>query len=167
MRYTKSIFFVVLILLLMIGSRTKEIKLTEGIQPGNLAPEIHWQDINLKSNHFTVLQFWAAYDAYSRMLNARMHNVISQLDTEDIRLISVSFDENEAVFDGIVKVDRLNRSTQFNDPKGKTSGIFKSYRLKSGFSNFLINPEGVIVAKNVNPNDIRRHVERSETSENY
>jgi DUF4097 and DUF4098 domain-containing protein YvlB len=35
----------------MIGSSTKEIRLTEGIQPGNLAPKIHWQEqkINLEN----------------------------------------------------------------------------------------------------------------------
>ena len=160
MRYLKSILFLVLVYLLMLGSRTEEIRLTEGIQPGNLAPEINWQDINLKSNKFTLLQFWAGYDAHSRMMNVRMHNAISKLKTENIRLISVSLDENEAVFEGIVKAEQLNPETQFNDPRGKNSEIFKAYRLQSGFTNRLINPEGVIVAKNVNPNEIPGYIEQ-------
>ena len=157
MKYLKMIPFV-LVCLLMMGARTKEIRLTEGIQPGNLAPGIYRQDINLKGNKFVVLQFWAAYDAYSRMINAQMHNVISHLDSDDIRLISVSLDENEAVFEGIVKTEQLNPATQFNDPRGKKSEIFKVYRLKSGFNNWLINPEGVIVAKNLNPKEISGYI---------
>ena len=159
MRYLKATLFITLVFFLMIGSRTKEIELTEGIQPGNLAPEINWQDINLKGSKFTLLQFWAAYDAQSRMINTQMHNVISSLETDDIHLVSVSFDENEAVFEGIVKVEHLNPATQFNDPRGKKSGIFKDYRLKSGFTNLLINSEGVIVAKDVNPKEIPGFIE--------
>jgi hypothetical protein len=158
MRYLKSIFFLLLTALLMTGSQIKEVKLTEGIQSGNLAPEINLQGVNLKGNTLTLLQFWAAYDAQSRMVNAQMYNVISQLKTANIRLVSISMDENEAVFEGIIKADNLNPATQFNDPKGKNSDIFKSYHLKSGFNNWLINSNGVIVAKNVNPKEIYNYV---------
>jgi len=158
MRYLKSIFFLGLVSLLIMGSITKEIKLTKGIQSGNLAPEIHWQGINLKGNKFVLLQFWAAYDAQSRMINVQMHNAISQMKTDNIRLVSVSLDEDKAVFEGIVIADHLDPATQFNDPRGKNSEIFKTYRLNSGFTNWLINPEGIIVAKNVNPKDISKYI---------
>ena len=158
MRYLKSILFLVLAYFLMMGSRTKEIRLSEGIQPGNLAPEINRQGINLKDNQFTLLQFWTAYDARSRMLNTQVHNVISRLETDTIRLISIALEENEAVFEGVVKADRLNRATQFNDPRGRKSEIFKTYRLKSGFTNFLIDSKGIIVAKNVKPQEITRYI---------
>ena len=161
MRYLKAIFFFVLISLLMMGSGTKEIRITEGIQPGNFAPEINRQDLHLKSDKFTLLQFWAAYDAYSRMLNAQMHNVISHLESEDIRLISVSFDENKAVFEGIIKTEHLIPATQLNESEGEKSEIFKTYRLESGFTNLLINPEGIIVAKNVKPKEIFGYIEQS------
>jgi len=146
--------------LLFTGLSEKEVKLTEGIQPGNLAPEINLQDqdINLKSNKFVLLQFWAAYDAHSRMVNAQMNNVISHLESDDIRLVSISFDKNEAVFEGIVKTEHLDPTTQFNDPRGENSELFKRYRLNSGFSNLLINSEGVIVAKNVNPKEIPGYI---------
>ncbi|MCL1932586.1 MAG: thioredoxin family protein [Candidatus Azobacteroides sp.] len=160
MRYLKPTLFLLLVCFLIMGSQTKEVKLTEGIQPGNLAPEINRQDINLKGKKFVLLQFWAAYDARSRMLNAQMHNVISQSGTEDIRLVSVSFDENEAVFKGVVKADRLNPATQFNDPQGKNSEIFKTYHLESGFGNRLINSEGIIIAKDVNPQEILGYIGR-------
>lgn len=158
MRYLKPILFLLLVCFLIMGARTKEVKLTEGIQPGNLAPGINRQDIDLKGNKFVLLQFWAAYNARSRMLNVQIHNVISQSGTEDIRLVSVSFDENEAVFKGVVKADRLNPATQFNDPQGKNSEIFKAYHLESGFGNCLIDSEGVIIAKNVSPKEISGYI---------
>ena len=154
MKYLKAILPFVLLCLVMMGTGSKEIRLTEGIQPGNLAPAIHWQGINLKSNTFTLLQFWAAYDAHSRMLNVQMHNVISHLNENEIRMVSISLDENEAVFEGIVKAEHLNPATQFNDPRGKKSEIFKTFHLQAGFNNWLINPDGIIVATNVNPKEI-------------
>jgi len=154
MRYLKSTLFLLSVYLLIMGARTNEIKLTKGIQPGNLAPEIQWQGINLKGNHFVLLQFWAAYDAHSRMVNVQMHNAISNLKTDDVRLVSISLDENKAVFEGIVRAEHLDPATQFNDIRGKNSGFFKTFRLNSGFTNWLINSEGIIVAKNINPKDI-------------
>jgi hypothetical protein len=140
------------------GLTTKEIKLTEGIQPGNLAPEFNRQDVKLSGKNYVLLQFWAAYDANSRVINTRMHNVISRLETDEIQLISVSMDENEAVFEGIIKADDLNPATQFNEPTGRKSGVYKAYRLKSGFNNWLIDSNGVIVAKNVNPTEIAGYI---------
>ena len=154
MRYFKTILLLSLFCFLMMGLSTKNTHPREGIQPGNLAPEFHRQDISLKGNKYTLLQFWASYDARSRMLNAQMHNVISQLGTEDICMVSVSMDENEAVYEGIVKAEHLKPATQFNDSQGKKSEIFKAYRLKSGFTNWLIDSKGVIVAKDLNPKEI-------------
>ena len=149
-----------MVFLLITGSRTKEIRLTEGIQPGNLAPEIHWQDIDLKGKKFVLLQFWAAYDAQSRMQNVQIYNAVSQLETKDIRLVSISLDESRAVFEGIVKADHLDPDTQFNDPRGKNSKMFSDYRLNAGFTNWLIGPDGVIIAKNLNPKEISGYVDR-------
>ena len=160
MKHLKSILFLSALCLLMMGLRTNETNLSKGIQPGNLAPEINRYGICLKGDKFTVLQFWAAYDANSRMLNAQMHNVIARMGTDDLRLVSVSMDEDEAVFEGIVKAEHLNPTTQFNDSRGKESEIFKAYRLKSGFSNWLIDPKGVIIAKNVNPKQISGYIGR-------
>jgi hypothetical protein len=158
MRYLKRILFLSLISLFIAGSGTKEIKLTEGIQPGNLAPGIDLQEIDLNGKNYVLLQFWAAYDGKSRALNTRMHNVIAHLETDEIQLISVSLDESKAVFEGIVKTDELNPATQFNEPKGRNSEVFKNYHLESGFNNWLIDSNGVIVAKNVNPKEITGYV---------
>jgi hypothetical protein len=154
MRYLIRIFLLLGLALLYVGAGTKEIKLTEGIQPGNLAPEINLQGVNLEGNAYVLVQFWAAYDPQSRVKNTRMYNVISRSKTGNVRLVSISLDENPAVFRGIMKTDHLDEGTQFNVPDGKNSVVFKKYRLKTGFSNWLIDSNGVIVAKNLSPAEI-------------
>lgn len=166
MRYLKPISFLILAFLLMIGSGVKETKLIGGIQRGNFAPKINLQDIKLENKKLVLLQFWAAYDSQSRVLNVQMHNIITRLGRDAIQLVSVSFDENRAVFEGVIKADQLNPATQFNEPKGRNSEIFKTYRLKSGFCNWLINPEGIIIAKNVSPNEIVEYIKRQSSLTN-
>jgi hypothetical protein len=154
MRYFIRISFVLGTVFLCISAGTKEIKLTEGIQPGNLAPEIKLQDIEIKGNSYVLVQFWAAYHPQSRLENTMMHNVISKSKTENLQLISISLDDNKAVYQGVVKTDHLDETTQFNEPAGKYSELFKQYRLKNGLNNWLIDSNGIIVAKNISSTEI-------------
>ena len=151
MRYLKWISLALAIAVLFLGAGSRETKLTEGIQPGNLAPEIHWQGIDLKGDGYVLLQFWAAYDPQSRFENTRMYHVISRSGIAGLRMISISFDESTAVFQGIIKTDHLDEATQWNEERGTRSALFKAYRLKAGFGNYLLDSKGVIVAKNVSP----------------
>jgi hypothetical protein len=148
----------VLIAFLYMGAGTKETKLTEGIQPGNLAPEINLQGVDLKGNGSVLVQFWAAYDPQSRLENTRMYNKISRSKSTNLRMISISLDENPAVFQGIIKTDHLNEASQWNEVSGTQSALFKDYRLKNGFGNYLLNSNGVIVAKNLSPTEVLERV---------
>ncbi|MDH8701912.1 thiol-disulfide isomerase/thioredoxin [Dysgonomonadaceae bacterium PH5-43] len=161
MRYIFRIAFVAVVALLFVGAGNKEVRFTEGIQPGNLAPAINLQGIDLVNSDFVVLQFWAAYDPYSRAENTLMHNAISKLRNEKVKLVSVSLDKNTAVFKGVVKSDRLNETTQFNEPLGEKSDVYRKYRLNKGLGNWLINSEGVIVAKNVSHDEILKLIENN------
>ncbi len=150
MRYVKFFLLVTLIPFLM-GNSTKEETFTKGIKPGYLAPEINKRgvDIRIKSNEYVLLQFWAAYDGESRKQNILFNNEICRLNSENLKMISISFDEKKSVFEQTVKADKLNIPYLFYNESGKLSGIYKSYHLEDGFSNMLINPQGVIIAKNI------------------
>jgi hypothetical protein len=145
------IFLASAIVLLYMGAGIGEAKLTEGIHPGNLAPEIKLQGVDIKGNGYVLVQFWAAYDPQSRLENVRMHNAISRSGIENLRMVSISFDENQAIVQGIIKSDRLDEAHHRNEANGTRSPLFKSYRLKTGFGNYLVDAKGVIVAKNIGP----------------
>lgn len=154
MRRFIRILFILGIPFLFAGASTTDIKLNEGIQVGNLVPKIALQNVDLESDGYVLLQFWASYNPESRVKNVKMHNIISQSKMEYLRLVSISFDENSAIFQGIIKADHLNELTQLHDPEGINSELFKSFHLEKGFGNWLINQKGVIVAKNISPSDI-------------
>ena len=100
--------------------------------------------------------FWAGYDAPSRMENIRFAREIDKSEIENISLVSVSFDTSRKVFEETIKRDGLNTATQFYDKDGSQSDIFDNYRLNKGFASYLISPEGVIIAKDPNPEQLTK-----------
>lgn len=153
MRYLKSASLLLFIIFMMSGGK-KEVRLTEGIQPGNLAPVINMQGIDLKESDYILVQFWSPSDPQSRMENTRMHNVITQRSEKDIRLVSISLDENEAVFKGVIKADKLNGNTQYRQSDLLTPETIKKHRLSSQSKNWLVDSKGMIINTGLNTEDI-------------
>lgn len=144
--------------LLGIAAGPKEAKLTEGMNPGDLAPRIEIQGNDAAKIHFqnpqgtyTLLNFWAAYDAESRIRNILLWNKVNKLGAGKVAFRSVSFDTKESIFIETVRADRLDASTQLWDSRGVESDYYREYGLDKGFKNFLIDSKGVIVAANLTP----------------
>jgi hypothetical protein len=96
---------------------------------------------------YVLLSFWASYDADSRMRNATLSHVADQ--NESVEMVSVSFDDYKSVFNETIKKDQISTSKCFVELDGKKSDIYKTYRLHKGFKNYLLDKNGVIIAKNV------------------
>ncbi len=149
MRYVRLFLFLLVVSFLM-GSGTKESTFTKGIKKGCLAPEVNLQGVDLKDgDEYVLLQFWAAYDAESRKQNALLTNKISRLDLEHFKMISISFDETKSVYEQAIQADLSDVSSQFNDTRGKYSEIYEQFRIENGFGNWLIDPQGVIIGRNL------------------
>ncbi len=143
--------------LLGMSAGSKKAKLTEGVNPGDLAPRIEFLVNYAKASfhnqlgRYTLLNFWAAYDAESRARNVQLANEVNKFGPDKIAMCSISMDEKESIFTETVKIDKLDLSTQFHEGLGKESELYKKYDLRKGFKTFLINDEGVIIAANVTP----------------
>ena len=156
-------FFVVLITisflsLSFVGKDTP----TEGLNIGDRAPEFkicgEKQLMNLKDLHgkYVLLSFWASYDAPSRTLNATLNYAVSQAD--NVEMVSVSFDEYKSIFNETIKKDRITTSNCFVELNGNDSEVFKTYRLHKGFKNFLLDENGVIIAKNIQASQLTSYL---------
>lgn len=156
----KAYVLIASVALFTMSAGTKKAQHTEGVNPGDLAPGIEslGNESNLRfqnhSGRYTLLNFWAAYDAESRARNVQLSNEINKLSSDKIAMCSVSLDERESIFTETVKTDKLDVNTQFHDELGKESELYKKYDLKKGFRNFLINDKGVIIAANVTPAEL-------------
>jgi hypothetical protein len=147
--------------LLNTSAASKDVR-SEGLSPGDLAPRIeslgNERNFNFQnhSNRYTLLNFWAAYDAESRVRNIKLANEVERLGVDRIAMCSISMDESRSIFLETVRIDNLSQTMQFHTEAGKSSKLYRQYNLKKGFSNFLIDEAGVIVAKNVTPENLKQ-----------
>ena len=166
MKYVKWIFVV-----LLIGSLTSFVekdKPTGGLNVGDIAPDFKIQSMSAgqplaelsdMKGKYVLLSFWASYDAHSRMQNASLSNVLrSASRNENVEMVSVSFDEYQSIFKETVRKDQIVTPTCFVETKGESSGLFKKYRLGRGFTNYLLDDNGVIIAKNISAAELSAYL---------
>lgn len=165
MRYVKWIFVV-----LLISSLTSFIgkdKSTGGLNVGDIAPDFLIQsmlakqstaDLSEMRGEYVLLSFWASYDAQSRMLNASLSNALRSTSRNHVKMVSVSFDEYTSIFQETIRKDQIVTPTCFVETKGKSSDLFKKYRLGRGFTNYLLDDNGIIVAKNISAAELSAYL---------
>lgn len=165
MKYLKYFLIAGFSFIMLASTTTKNTKPSEGIYPGDLFPIIK----NLKDKKGTELNlsdlrgqkvlvnFWAAYDAQSHLENVLMTKKIQQAKSS-VRMISVSFDESEAVFEKTIAMDRIDISNQYRLDSECQKDLKKRYRLEKGFKSYLIDENGEILAMNLNSQNIEKYL---------
>ena len=163
MKYVKWIFVV-----LLIGSLTSFVekdKPTGGLNVGDIAPDFKIQSMSAgqplaelsdMKGKYVLLSFWASYDAQSRMQNVSLSNVLRS--SRNVEMVSVSFDEYQSIFKETIRKDQIVTPTCFVETKGEFSGLFKKYRLGRGFTNYLLDENGVIIAKNISASELSAYL---------
>lgn len=163
MRHVKWIFVVLLICSLT--AFVEKDKPTRGLSEGDVAPDFKIESTseeqpafklaNMKGR-YVLLSFWASYDAQSRMQNVSLSNVLRS--SRNVEMVSVSFDEYQSIFKETIRKDQIVTPTCFVETKGESSGIFKKYRLGRGFTNYLLDDNGVIIAKNISAAELSAYL---------
>ncbi len=156
MKYVKWLFVVLLTSLL--ASFAGKGEPAEGLDVGDMAPDFEIraasgsQSVHGLSDlkgRYVLLSFWSSYDAQSRMRNVSLNNALRALAGGNVELVSVSFDEYESVFEETVRKDGISAPFCFVETRGESSGLYRKYRLNRGFSNYLLDGDGVIIARNI------------------
>ncbi len=155
----KPIFVVLVFSSLISLSFNERSTSTDKLSLGDKAPELvlgdnNKQMLNLQnpSGDYTLLSFWASYDAVSRMENAKMDRMLKQ--SARVKMISVSLDSYLSVYQAAIRQDGVNESNCYLEMEGENSDVFKSYDLKNGFKNYLLDKDGIIVAKNLTADEL-------------
>ena len=143
-------------------------KPTGGLNVGDMAPDFKIQTMSAEQSQtelsdlkgkYVLLSFWASYDAQSRMQNASLSNALRST-SQDVEMVSVSFDEYQSVFKETIRKDQIVTPTCFAETKGENSGLFKKYRLNRGFTNYLLDGNGVIIAKNISAAELSAYANK-------
>ncbi|WP_420186859.1 TlpA family protein disulfide reductase [Bacteroides pyogenes] len=163
MRHVKWIFVVLLICSLT--AFVEKDKPAGGLNEGDVAPDFRIEStldtqpafqLGELKGRYVLLSFWASYDAHSRMQNVSLSNVLRS--SRNVKLVSISFDEFRSIFKETVRKDQIVTPTCFVETQGENSRLFRNYSLKRGFTNYLLDGNGVIIAKNISAADLSAYV---------
>lgn len=98
-----------------------------------------------------LLSFWSSDDPESRLRNLYYDRLVRNIGR--VVHVSVNLDRSESVYNAILEVDDLDRSTHFHSSTEVRESIIKSWRLEEGYHSFLLDDEGRIIG--IDPNSMK------------
>lgn len=151
-------------------TRTKELRKRINIllsqKVGSKAPDFVQPDttgklISLSSmkGKYVLIDFWASWCAPCRAENPFLLKAYARFKDKGFTILSVSLDDNRKAWLNAVKQDNLMWA-QVGDLKAEANEVAKLYAVKAIPANFLIDPQGKIVAKNLRGDQLEKQLEK-------
>lgn len=97
---------------------------------------------------YVLLDFWASWCRPCRMENPNVVAAYNEFKNKNFTILSVSLDEGKDSWLRAIKADKLVW-THISDLKYWSNEVAMKYHVQSIPQNFLIDPNGVIIAKNL------------------
>jgi thiol-disulfide isomerase/thioredoxin len=146
-----------------LGQRTLEkIESAKRRQTGVKITDFTQTDLNDQSftlsslrGKYVLVDFWASWCVPCRAENPNLVKAYNELKGKNFEVVGVSLDENKSAWAKAVEKDGLNW-VHVSDLKGWNNAAAILYNISSVPQNLLINPEGVIIARNLRGEDLTK-----------
>jgi len=129
---------------------------------GSKAPDFTQNDpdgnaVSLSSfkGKYVLIDFWASWCGPCRQENPAVVKAFETYKNKNFTILGVSLDRDKKAWLEAVKVDRLNW-TQVSDLKFWNNEVAALFKVESIPQNFLIDPQGIIIAKNLRGEELQR-----------
>ncbi len=96
------------------------------------------------SKRFTLVHFWASYDATSRTRNIQWNEFFAKTVSDRIGYKAISLDPDEAVFRRTLAIDGLRGEDQLFVESSHREEVLGRYALTEGLHSYLVDDEGAI-----------------------
>jgi len=142
----------------------KSLAVARATAIGAIAPVFTQNDVNDKPVNLTdfrgkyvLLDFWASWCGPCRGENPNVVKAYNQYKDKNFTILSVSLDQpgKKDAWLAAIKADGLDW-TQVSDLQFWNNAVAKQYGINSIPQNFLIDPAGKIVAKNLRGDDLEK-----------
>jgi len=139
---------------------------TASVGVGGTAPDfqvktIDDKDISLGSfkGKYILLDFWASWCAPCRAENPNVLKAYNAFKEQNFTVIGFSMDESKAAWEKAVKADGMPW-VQISDLLAWKGAVSKLYGIEGIPANFLIDPDGKIIARNLRGDQLQAELKR-------
>jgi len=143
-------------------SKPQASEVAVGLNVGNKAPELNYKDPNGKQISLSSLQgqvvlidFWASWCGPCRKENPNVVRIYEKYRAQNFKngkgftIYGVSLDVDKRRWQNAIVRDKLNWPSHVSDLKGWSSEAGGKYAVRAIPTNFLIDGDGIIIAKNL------------------
>lgn len=130
---------------------------------GKIAPEFKAENlkgtiINLSdfSGNYVLLDFWATWCRPCRVENPKLVEIHQEFGEIGFDIISISIDKDIPTWESAIKEDGM----KWNQILNSDYSIYKLYALSSLPSNFLLDSNGKIIAKNITADQLSAELDK-------
>lgn len=138
------------------------IKQLENVQIGKVAPEFSLPDtagvsVSLSDfrGKYVLLDFWASWCPPCRRENPNVVKAFNEYKDKNFMIVGISLDKDKSKWMKAIADDNL-AWTHLSDLKYWDSEIPALYGVRGIPANLLLDPDGVIVAKNITGEDLHK-----------
>lgn len=138
----------------------------ETVDLGNAFQDFTQNDIDGKpvslssyKGKYVLLEFWASWCGPCRAENPNLKQAYSKYKDKGLNILGVSLDDNEARWKNALEKDNLPWA-QVSDLKGWRNEAAVKYGIQAIPANFLIDPQGKIVHRNLRGEELNKVLEK-------
>lgn len=153
---TKSLFALATLAILLVFTSAYYTTPADG-RVGYQAPSLTMttpegtQSLSQLRGSYVVVTFWSSLRPDSRIDNMQQAR-LARLN--GMKHVSVNMDESEAMYSQLVNVDNLHSTLQWHCDSASQEKVRRIWRQEGEYCSFLIDPEGRIVKKDPDPQDL-------------
>ncbi len=129
------------------------------VLPNFSQPDVDGKLISLSSfkGKYLLVDFWASWCRPCRMENPAVVAAFNEYKDKNFYILGVSLDKAKPAWVDAIKMDNLNWA-QVSDLKGWSNDVAQQFQIQSIPQNFLLDPQGRIIAKNLRGNALEKRL---------